>query len=121
MIEVEVDAGIDDLNVLSERLRRSFDLLARTPITAAGTISRTTWSRFANSSEVSQATPVAVPPGRLRLATRPNFTGSSPARKTSGIVLLAARAPSAELMPVVTNTAEPRWTRSAARAGSRSR
>jgi hypothetical protein len=30
--------------------------------------------------------PVRLPPGRLRLATRPNSTGSRPTKKTIGIV-----------------------------------
>ncbi len=93
----------------------------RTPIKgAAGTSSRTSSSRFVNNSDVSQATPVALPPGRLRLATSPNLTGSSPARKTSGIVALALRTPSAEPMPPVTMTDAPREMRSVASAGSRS-
>ena len=42
-----------------------------------------------------QLTPVALPPGRARLATRPSLTGSSAELKTIGIVVvadLAARA-----------------------------
>jgi hypothetical protein len=35
-------------------------------------------------------TPVTLPPGRLRLATRPARTGSTPAEKTTGIVVVAA-------------------------------
>jgi hypothetical protein len=31
-----------------------------------------------------------MPPGRLRLATTPSFTGSSPVVKTIGIVVVAA-------------------------------
>ena len=40
-------------------------------------------------------TPVTLPPGRLRLATRPSLTGSSPVAKTIGIVVVAALAASA--------------------------
>jgi hypothetical protein len=39
-------------------------------------------------------TPVTLPPGRARLATRPSLTGSSPPKKTIGVVevaLFAAR------------------------------
>jgi hypothetical protein len=38
--------------------------------------------------------PVALPPGRLRLATRPNATGSPPVAKTIGMVAVAALAAS---------------------------
>ena len=38
--------------------------------------------------------PVALPPGRARLATRPSLTGSSPTPKTIGIVAVAALAAS---------------------------
>jgi hypothetical protein len=39
--------------------------------------------------------PVALPPGRDRLSTRPSLTGSSPALNTIGITLVAAFAASA--------------------------
>src|SRR5262249_54863921 len=39
--------------------------------------------------------PVALPPGRARLVTRPSLTGSSPAPNTIGIVAVAALAASA--------------------------
>src|SRR5262249_19716694 len=45
---------------------------------------------------MTKLTPVALPPGRARLATRPSLTGSVPTPKTIGIVVvaaLAARAP----------------------------
>jgi hypothetical protein len=34
--------------------------------------------------------PVTLPPGRLRLATSPNWTASTPAWKTIGTVVVAA-------------------------------
>jgi hypothetical protein len=37
-------------------------------------------------------TPVTLPPGRLKLATRPSLTGSPPLAKTIGIVAVAALA-----------------------------
>ena len=40
-------------------------------------------------------TPVTLPPGRLRLATRPTSTGSPPVTKTIGTVVVAALAASA--------------------------
>jgi hypothetical protein len=39
--------------------------------------------------------PVMLPVGRLRLPTRPNFTGSPPMMKTIGIVVVANFAASA--------------------------
>jgi putative ABC transport system substrate-binding protein len=42
--------------------------------------------------EYDRLTPVALPPGRARLATRPSLTGSSPTPKTIGIVAVAALA-----------------------------
>ena len=65
--------------------------------------------------------PVALPPGRARLATRPNLTGSSPTPKTIGIVVVAALAASAaEVLPGVAITATRRRTRSAMSDGRRS-
>src|SRR5262249_12494011 len=70
---------------------------------------------------VKRLTPVALPPGRLRLATKPILTGSPPTVNTIGIVDVAALAASAEgSPPVVARTATPRRTRSAASAGRRS-
>jgi ABC-type uncharacterized transport system substrate-binding protein len=45
-------------------------------------------------------TPVRLPPGRARLATRPNSTGSVPLLKTIGIVEVALLAASTEEPPV---------------------
>jgi len=52
-------------------------------------------SRFASTSPTKKLMPVALPPGRARLATRPSRTGSSPTPKTIGIVVVAALAASA--------------------------
>jgi hypothetical protein len=54
------------------------------------------YKRFAPSSARTNATPVTLPPGRLRLATRPNLTGSPPLAKTIGIAVVAALAAIAE-------------------------
>src|SRR5262249_34216975 len=56
---------------------------------AAGTSLRSSSSRFAVNSALKILIPVTLPPGRARLATRPSLTGSSPTRKTTGIVLVA--------------------------------
>ena len=44
-------------------------------------------------------TPVRLPPGRLRLATNPRSTGSTPTLNTTGIVVVAALAATAAEMP----------------------
>src|SRR5262245_14249051 len=59
---------------------------------ALGTRSWKSPSRLAATSRVKKLMPVALPPGRARLATRPNLTGSSPTPKTIGIVVVAALA-----------------------------
>jgi hypothetical protein len=46
-----------------------------------------------------KVTPVRLPPGRARLATRPNSTGSVPLLKTIGIVEVALLAASTEGPP----------------------
>ena len=73
---------------------------------AVGTSSCSSSSRFGPSSTVNEVTPVTLPPGRLRLATRPTSTGSPPIAKTIGIVVVAALAASAAgVPPVATITA----------------
>jgi hypothetical protein len=64
--------------------------------------------------------PVILPPGRLRLATRPAWTGSAPITNTIGMVVVAAFAASAAATPPgVTITATRRLIRSLANSGSR--
>src|SRR5262245_13928535 len=88
---------------------------------APGTSSRRSSSRFAVNSPTRKLTPVKLPPGRARLATRPSLTGSSPTMKAMGIVAVAALAVDVTAMPpLVAITATCRRTRSAASAGSRS-
>ena len=58
-----------------------------------GTNSRNSPSRFA--ARRSRRMPVMFPPGRLKLATSPAFTGSPPLTKTIGMVDVAAFAASA--------------------------
>src|SRR5262249_29880722 len=60
--------------------------------TALGNSSCRSPSRFETTSMVKKLTPVALPPGRARLATRPSLTGSSPTANTIGIVAVAALA-----------------------------
>src|SRR5262249_32008517 len=68
-----------------------------------------------------KVTPVTLPPGRLRVGTSPALTGSLPIAKTIGIVVVAALAERADMVPrIVTITVTPRRTRSFANAGNRS-
>ena len=66
-----------------------------------------------------KTTPVKLPAGRFRLATRPSDIGSFPVTKTIGIVVAAVLAASAPGL-LATMTAAFRPTRSARRVGSRS-
>ena len=54
---------------------------------------------------VQWVTPVMLPPGRLRLGTRPSWTGSPPVSKTIGMVVVAAFAASAAGVVVAAITA----------------
>ena len=56
----------------------------------SGAISRSSPSRFESTTPENIVTPVTLPPGRLRLSTRPSLTGSAPASNTIGIVAVAA-------------------------------
>jgi hypothetical protein len=64
-----------------------------TPIVVAvGTSWRSSSSRLAPNTLAKKITPVALLPGRLRLATRPSRTGSPPCVNTIGIVVVAVLA-----------------------------
>ena len=54
-----------------------------------GTISRRSSNRFAVRSVARMDSPVMFPPGRARLSTNFNPTGSATKRKTMGIVVVA--------------------------------
>jgi len=84
-----------------------------------GTSWRSSSNRFAPNSAARKLAPVTLPPGRLRLATRPSLTGSAPLVKTIGTVVVAALAASAEgVFPTITATG---WRiKLATRPGSRS-
>jgi len=61
-------------------------------------------------------TAVALPPGRLKLATSPSSTGSTPVANTTGVTEIAARmARMLTSMPPAKITATLRPTRSAAK------
>ena len=67
-------------------------LMRRATLVAPGISSRASSSRFAPTSTFNWVTPVTLPPGRLRLPTRPRWTGSLLVVKTMEIVLVAALA-----------------------------
>ena len=88
---------------------------------AAGTSSRSNPICLAPSNRWKLVTPVAFPPGRLRLATKPVCTGSAPTLKTIGIVLVASVAAFAESSPpLVTMMETCRRTNSSASFCARS-
>jgi hypothetical protein len=66
--------------------------------------------------------PVALPPGRERLAANPNPTGSPPITNTIGTVDVDVFAATAEFAPpAATKTATGRWISSVANAANRSK
>src|SRR5262249_19086000 len=70
-----------------------------------GTSSRSKPRRFAASTLLRKVTPVTLPPGRLRLGTSPALTGSLPIAKTIGIVVVAALAQRADMVPRIVTIA----------------
>ena len=98
-----------------------FGFTSRAITLACGTSSDSSSRRFGVNSSVSKLTPVRLPPGRAKLATKPNSTRSPPSLKTIGIVEVAPFSASAVGgPPVETITSTLRLTSSAAKAGSRS-
>jgi hypothetical protein len=70
---------------------------------------------------MKRVTPVAFPPGWLRLDTSPMVTGSPPSVNTIGMAEVAAFAASAAMLPpVAAITITGRSTSAAASPGSRS-
>src|SRR2546430_3706474 len=127
-------AGREELDLWTNSRRRGFDiflqgfssrifgLTSTAKRVAVGNSSCKRPSRLATSSLLLALTPVMLPPGRLRLATRPSWTGSKPRLKTIGIVVVAALAASAAAeLPGVAMTATRRRTRSATNSGIRER
>lgn len=74
-------------------------LMSRPKTVAVGTTSCSSSNRFGFTSALSDVAPVMLPPGWLRLATRPRATGSAPISNTIGIVDVAALAASAPGTP----------------------
>src|SRR5215831_20858935 len=74
---------------------RLFGLSSTAKRAALGSNSCKIPSRLVPSSAFMELIPVKLPPGRLRLATRPISTGSAPTPKTIGTVAVIAFAASA--------------------------
>ena len=87
---------------------------------ALGTSSCRNSKRFPSSAVLNWVTPVTLPPGRFRAATRPSLTGSMPPENTIGMVEVAALAASAAGGALATITVTGRRTNSDASAGIRS-
>jgi tripartite-type tricarboxylate transporter receptor subunit TctC len=84
-----------------------------------GTSWRSSSSRLAPNVLEKKTTPVTLPPGRLRLATRPSLTGSLPLAKRIGTVVVAALA--ARAGGVLATIMATGWRiKSATSAGNRS-
>src|SRR5881275_3430364 len=77
---------------------------------AAGSNSCRISSRFGATSTLVWVTPVTLPPGRLRLATRPSWTGSAAVSNTIGTVEVVAFAARAAGVLVAAMTATCRCT-----------
>ena len=79
---------------------------SRKPIVAMlGTNSCNSASALAPSSALNALEPVKLPPGRLRVATSPNCTGSLATPNTIGILVVAALAARVDTIPAETITA----------------
>jgi len=105
---------------LAEAIGGSAGLSRTATRLTVGTSSRRNSSRLAANSAEKTLTPVALPPGRARLATNPSPTGSAGTTNTIGIVAVARPAAVAAAGPIAAITLTRRRTRSAARFASRS-
>ena len=93
----------------------------RSPTRASlGTASLSISSLLVFSSGAKLESPVTLPPGRARLATRPAPTGSPAFAITMGMVVVALLAANAAAVPATTIRSTLRRTRSAASSGRRS-
>ena len=130
-LDFALAAGIENIEVLPDRCARPARLFAppryRDCSDSPARQSPSPWHELAQQLQSLRAqharrksTPVMLPPGRLRLATRPSLTGSPPLAKTIGIVVVAALAASAD--GVVRRRSRPPagGSRSATSAGNRS-
>src|SRR6266545_5058554 len=115
-IEVAFGARLQDMGLQPDRAGRRLQLsrlglgigpvgLTRSAmVLAVGTSSCSSSKRFGPSSTVRSLTPVRLPPGRFRLATSPDPTGSLPTMNTTGVVVVAALAARAAETPLTAIT-----------------
>jgi Uncharacterized protein conserved in bacteria (DUF2213) len=87
---------------------------------ARGTISLRSSTRLLAISEASVLNPVMLPPGRLRLATKPLPTGSAATSMTIGILSVARRAAKIGASPAAIMMSTGMLASSVANAGNRS-
>jgi hypothetical protein len=106
-----VSGGIGDVRMLG--------LTSNAIVLIEGSSSRRSSKRFGPSIVDKTNTPVRLPPGRLKLSTRPVLTGSAPVMNTIGMVLVAAFAANNAGALKATITATPRLTSSPASEGKR--
>ena len=93
----------------------------RTPTRASlGTASLSISSLFVISSVPKPESPVTLPPGRARLVTKPESTGSAAFAITMGMAVVAFFAANASSVPTVTIKSTLRRTKSAASSRWRS-
>src|SRR6516164_4195670 len=79
-------------SLVSDSALGNFGFARNAIVLALGTKSCSSSKRFDPTMALNVLTPVILPPGLFRLATRLNLTGSSPVRKTIGIIVVAALA-----------------------------
>ena len=107
--------------IISASLFGLLGFIRKAMAAACGKSSCSSCIRLVTATPPNIVIPVALPPGRLRVATRPSLTGSPLAVNTIGIVWVAALADCGEgSPPVAAITATCRRTNSAANSGSRS-
>jgi hypothetical protein len=120
-IDIRLAARILYYQPQPKRERRGLRVLgldSEVGFVALGTSSRSNSNRFAARVVTRKDTPVILPPGRLRLETRPSSTGSAPVANTIGMLAVAALAATASAGPNVRMTATESATSAAANAGS---
>src|SRR5262249_54835411 len=119
LIDLAAAARIVDLNFQSQRASCRFDGLYRRSGIRTGRIDEHGHTSGTGHQLTQEFQPLCcqllrekiVPSGRARLVTKPSLTGSSPAMKTMGIVVVAALAAIAEgWPPVAAITSTLRWT-----------
>src|SRR5262249_40706707 len=106
------------ITLISDSVSDSNCGLARMAIVlAVGSNCKRRLSRLGAASVYDAVTPVILPPGRLRLATKPSLTGSPAMPKRIGMLEVAFLAAGSDRLPAnATITETPLLTRPAASA-----